>query len=133
MKRTRRRATPSLARANKRAEALIESLLKEIQRGVDEPTILESPEWERLFGPKQSVVANVQKLVQALAALPTEAPDKANKEKDPARGAPERGGNADANGVAGSGKSRRLMDGVRRLDAADFKRCFNLLTEAGRF
>ena len=82
MKRSKRRAAPSLARANKRAEALIESLLKEIQRGVDEPALLESPEWERLFGPKQSVVVNVQKLVQALAALPSEEPDKAIKEEE---------------------------------------------------
>ena len=82
MKRSKRRAAPSLARANKRAGALIESLLKEIQRGVDEPALLESPEWERLFGLKQSVVVNVQKLVQALAVLPNEEPDNVTKGKE---------------------------------------------------
>jgi flagellar biosynthesis/type III secretory pathway chaperone len=72
MKRSKR-ASPSLSRANKRASALIEALLKEMQRGVRDQTLLESPEWERLFGNKQSVVVNLQKLVQALAALPSEA------------------------------------------------------------
>jgi hypothetical protein len=72
MKRSKR-ASPSLSQANKRAGALIEALLKEMQRGVRDQTLLESPEWERLFGNKQSVVVNLQKLVQALAALPSEA------------------------------------------------------------
>lgn len=71
MKRSKN-AAPSLTRANKRAAAIIESLLKEMQRGVRDQTLLESPEWERLFGAKQSVVVNLQKLVQALATLPSE-------------------------------------------------------------
>jgi len=73
MKRSKQRVAPSLARANKRAEALIEALLKEMQRGVKNQALLENPEWDRLFGSKQSVVVNVLKLVQALAALPSEA------------------------------------------------------------
>ena len=87
MKRSKR-AAPSLARANKRAEALIEALLKEMQRGVRDQALLESPEWERLFGPKQSVVVNVLKLVQAMASLPSEADVKPSKEVNHAEGAP---------------------------------------------
>jgi uncharacterized membrane protein len=79
MKRSKRAAT-FLPRANKRAGMLIESLLKEMQRGVRDQRLLETPEWERLFGSKQSVVVNVQKLVQALAALPIEAPAQPNNE-----------------------------------------------------
>ena len=71
MKRSKR-AAPTLARVNKRAEALIEALLKEMQRGVSDQAVMERPEWERLFGAKQSLVVNLQKLVQALAALPLE-------------------------------------------------------------
>ncbi len=54
---------------------------------MDDPALLESLEWERLFGPKQSVVVNVQKLVQALATLPSEdvsndSEDKATQQED---------------------------------------------------
>ena len=59
-----------MARAAKRAGTLIEAMLKEMQRGMRHPHVLESPEWERVFGSKQSAVANLQKLVQALAVLP---------------------------------------------------------------
>ena len=37
-----------------------------MQRGVRDQALLESPEWERLFGPKQSMVVNVLKLNMAL-------------------------------------------------------------------
>jgi hypothetical protein len=63
-------ATPALARTSQRAQVLIESMLREMQRGLREPSRLESPAWEQLFGAKQSMVSNLQKLVQALAALP---------------------------------------------------------------
>lgn len=62
-----------LAQASKRAYALIESILKEMQRGIRDPSRLKHPDWELLFGAKQGVVANLQKLVQALSALPVEA------------------------------------------------------------
>jgi hypothetical protein len=57
-------------RAAKRANALIDAMLKEMQRGLRDPELFDSPEWARLFGAKQSMVVNVQKLVQALSALP---------------------------------------------------------------
>lgn len=70
MKRSPHVAAPSRRRASKRANALIEAMLKEMQRGLRDPHHLDSPEWERLFGAKQSMVVNLQKLVQALASLP---------------------------------------------------------------
>ena len=56
--------------SGRRAEKIIDLLLLEMQRGVAQPERLLTPEWEVLFGSKQSMVANVQKLVAALAALP---------------------------------------------------------------
>ncbi len=47
-------------------------MLKAMQRGMAEPEFLVSEEWAMLFGSKQSMVVNLQKLVQALAALPGE-------------------------------------------------------------
>lgn len=85
MKRSKRTAL-SHARTTKRAAALIDTLLKEMQRGLSEPALLESPEWEKLFGPKQSVVVNALKLVQALAALPCEVQAKPTKEPPPPEG-----------------------------------------------
>lgn len=55
-----------------RAQRLIEAMLKEMQRAIRDPARFESPEWERMFGNKQSVVVNLQKLVQTMAALPIE-------------------------------------------------------------
>lgn len=63
-------AKPALAGSSKRAHALIECMLREMQRALRDPARLESPEWDRLFGAKQSMVVNVQKLVQALAVIP---------------------------------------------------------------
>ena len=62
----------SLACASKRANVLIESMLKEMQRGLRDPVRMQDPLWIQLFGAKQSMVVNVQKLVQTLAALPQE-------------------------------------------------------------
>ena len=64
-------ASRACARATKRANALIDAMLKEMQRGLKQPELFETAEWERLFGAKQSMVVNVQKLVQALSALPS--------------------------------------------------------------
>jgi hypothetical protein len=69
MRRTRSTTAPALTRANKRASLLIEAMLHEMQRGLRNPKKLESVEWTRLFGDKQSMVGNLQKLVQSLAAL----------------------------------------------------------------
>lgn len=69
MNRTRSTSTPALTRATKRASILIEAMLQEMQRGLRNPKKLESEEWSRLFGDKQSMVGNLQKLVQSLAAL----------------------------------------------------------------
>lgn len=62
------------ARASKRANALIEAMLREMQRGLRQPELLDGPQWERVFGAKQSMVVNLQKLVQALSALPVPEP-----------------------------------------------------------
>lgn len=65
-------ASRACARATRRANALIDAMLKEMQRGLKRPELFETAEWERLFGAKQSMVVNVQKLVQALSALPSQ-------------------------------------------------------------
>lgn len=56
--------------ASARAHGLIEAMLKEMQQGIENPDYCASEHWERLFGPKQSMVVNLQKLVAALVALP---------------------------------------------------------------
>jgi hypothetical protein len=48
----------------------VEALLKEMQQGVRNPQYRESEDWEKLFGTKDSLVMNLQKLVATLAALP---------------------------------------------------------------
>jgi hypothetical protein len=53
-----------------RANRLIESILKEMQQALRDPQRCARPEWEMLFGSKQSMVVNLQKLVQALAVIP---------------------------------------------------------------
>lgn len=45
-----------------------------MKQGLDDPGYLDSEAWDKLFGAKQSMVVNLQKLVAALAALPEEAP-----------------------------------------------------------
>ena len=69
MRRTGSKTAPALVRANKRASTLIEAMLQEMQRGLRNPQKMTSNEWKRLFGNSQSMVANLQKLVQSLAAL----------------------------------------------------------------
>ncbi len=86
----KRRASPkpALARTSKRASRLIESMLKEMQLALRDPQRCESPTWELLFGNKQSMVVNVQKLVQTLAIIPTSENPK-DTEKSTAQEAPE--------------------------------------------
>lgn len=70
-----KRATPATAaspRAVQCARKLIEHLLKEMQLMIENPDYMAPEQWERLFGPRQSMVANIQKLVSALGALPLE-------------------------------------------------------------
>ena len=59
-------------RAPKRARQLIEQMLKEMQLGLKDTSYRMSDEWASLFGAKQSMVVNLQKLVATLAALPDE-------------------------------------------------------------
>lgn len=60
----------SAARTAKRAHRLAELLIKEMHAAVRDPTRLTSEEWDKLFGAKQSMISNLQKLVATLAALP---------------------------------------------------------------
>lgn len=57
-------------RAITHARSLIEQMLAELERGLTNPEHCAGEAWEKLFGPKQSMVVSVQKLVAALAALP---------------------------------------------------------------
>ena len=61
---------PTFARTSKRAHILIECMLKEMQLALCDPARLEAPRWAQLFGTKDSMVVNVQKLIAAMAALP---------------------------------------------------------------
>ena len=60
-------------RASRRARQLIERLFVEMQQGLQDPSYCTSESWDLLFGSKQSMVTNLQKLVAALVALPDEA------------------------------------------------------------
>ena len=59
-------------RSAKRAQLLVARMMKEMDRGLRDPAYLASEEWERLFGAKQSMVVNLQKLVATLSDLPGE-------------------------------------------------------------
>jgi hypothetical protein len=72
MKKCRSAAGSSQLRTSKRAKSLIDAMLKEMQLGLKYPERLQSEAWITLFGAKQSMVVNLQKLVQALGALPTD-------------------------------------------------------------
>ena len=56
-----------------RARLLVDALLCEMQEGVRNPSYRESEAWEKLFGSKDSLVMNLQKLVATLMALPDDA------------------------------------------------------------
>jgi hypothetical protein len=58
-----------LHRASHRASSLIDGLMRQMQKGMRDPSLLSSPEWEVMFGSKQSMVVNLLKLVQAMSAL----------------------------------------------------------------
>lgn len=60
----------SSARTVKRARRLADLLMKEMYAGLRDPARLSTEEWDKLFGAKQSMIANLQKLVSTLAALP---------------------------------------------------------------
>ena len=78
--------SPSSVRATRRAEKIIERLLKEMELFLKTPEQRTPAEWERLFGSKPSMVANLQKLVSALSALPVEKGAKAQKKERAAVG-----------------------------------------------
>lgn len=73
MKKCRSAPAASQLRASKRANSIIDAMLKEMQLGLKHPDRLQSETWITLFGDKQSMVVNLQKLVQALGALPINA------------------------------------------------------------
>ena len=76
-------------RTAKRARSLIEAMLQEMELGLVDPHYRMTDEWERLFGAKQSMVVNLQKLVAALAAVPNyELPKAVPEEQAEARDAP---------------------------------------------
>jgi hypothetical protein len=72
MKKRRFPAVPARQRAARQANRLIEIMFKEMGAALKDPARMDEPEWQRVFGNKQSLVVNLQKLVQALGALPEE-------------------------------------------------------------
>lgn len=83
MKKSRSAAASSQLRASARAKSLIDAMLREMQLGLKHPDRLQSEAWITLFGAKQSMVVNLQKLVQALGALPADtAHENTAKERD---------------------------------------------------
>ena len=76
-------ATPISAASRRTAEhlhRLIEALVMEMQLSLRDPQHPTEEAWNRLFGPKQSMVANIQKLVAALGALRAYDPPEAQEE-----------------------------------------------------
>lgn len=56
-------------RAARRARTLIELMMKEMYAGLADPDRLADAQWDKLFGAKQSMIANLQKLVATLNDL----------------------------------------------------------------
>lgn len=57
-------------RTTRRARTLIELIMKEMHASLRDPDRLSPEQWDKLFGAKQSMIANLQKLVATLKALP---------------------------------------------------------------
>ncbi len=66
-------AAKRLQLAGYRASIIIDLMLKEMQAGLKEPNDTVPSRWNALFGEKQSMVSNLQKLVQTLGDLPNAA------------------------------------------------------------
>ena len=60
----------SPSRATQKARRLIVLLMQEMHAGLRDPSRLSSEQWDKLFGAKQSMIANLQKLVATMGALP---------------------------------------------------------------
>lgn len=71
-RRARSRSVTALTtrRAAASAERLIEAMLLAMQQAIEKPGTHQDESWQVLFGSKESMVANLQKLVATLAALP---------------------------------------------------------------
>ena len=78
---TRPRTAKSRASSSLRARHLVDSLLREMQEGIRNPSYCESEAWEKLFGSKDSFVVNLQKLVATLAARPDEVKPELNQQR----------------------------------------------------
>ena len=57
------------SREIKRAQTLVELMMREMYLGLTDPHRLSDEQWDRFFGAKQSMIANLQKLVGCLAEL----------------------------------------------------------------
>ena len=57
-------------RAIRRARTLIELMMNEMHASLRDPNHLTPEQWDKFFGAKQSMIANLHKLVATLAALP---------------------------------------------------------------
>lgn len=66
-----------------RTALIVDAMLAHLQRGLEEPDWFTSPECEQLFGSGQSMIINLQKLVQALSALSQNLPtDESTRGRD---------------------------------------------------
>lgn len=66
------RSLTSTERTLKQAQQLISQLFEEMRLGFSNPRYCATPQWKAMFGDKQSMVANLQKLVATLLTLPVE-------------------------------------------------------------
>jgi len=57
-------------RATRRARTLIDLMMKEMHASLRDPARLAPEQWDKLFGSKDSMIGNLQKLVATLNALP---------------------------------------------------------------
>ncbi len=77
--RTPRKTTRQAADIWARTQMLVEVLLEVMESEVRAKDQQRSEQWLKLFGPKDSAVVNLQKLVQLLAVLQGHAPAKADR------------------------------------------------------
>ncbi len=61
--------TSAPRRSTRRARTLVELMMKEMHASLRDPDRLSPEMWDKLFGAKQSMIANLHKLVVTLMAL----------------------------------------------------------------
>lgn len=69
-----------------RARAILEALLSEMESRLHDGVVVDTTKWSTLFGEKQSMVVNLQKLVEVIDELSESEEKKPNPETSPQEG-----------------------------------------------